>query len=77
MSIIAELEAAHLKEKKQELDKKKAETVDTQSRISENELKVVELTKDLKPVSEKLAAVETLQKNLLQWEAKRDKIKNK
>ncbi|XP_026327377.1 DNA repair protein RAD50 isoform X2 [Hyposmocoma kahamanoa] len=52
-------------------------TKDISSRISENELKVAELTKELKPVTEKIAAVETLQRNLVQWETKRDKIKTK
>lgn len=75
--ISTELESAHLREKKQDLDKKKAETVDTESRMSENELRVAELTQQLKPVTEKLAAIETLQRNLLQWESKRDKIKIK
>ncbi|XP_049873545.1 DNA repair protein RAD50 [Pectinophora gossypiella] len=74
---LLELEVTHLTEKKQELDKRKLEVVNTETSISETELKISELNQELKPISEKLTAIETLQKNLVQWESKKDKIKNK
>ncbi|CAH2096290.1 unnamed protein product [Euphydryas editha] len=68
---------AHLTEKKEELDKKKLDLVNTETRISEAELKISELSHELKPLTEKINAIETLQKNLLAFESKRDKIKTR
>ncbi|KAI5644326.1 AAA domain-containing protein [Phthorimaea operculella] len=74
---LLELEVTHLTERKQDVDKKKLEAVNTETKISESELKVAELSTELKPITEKLTAIETLQKNLVQWETKREKIKAK
>ncbi|KOB70029.1 putative RAD50-like protein [Operophtera brumata] len=68
-------EVSFLTEKKQDLDKKKLDVVNTETRISEAELKVVELTQELKPVSEKLSAIKVLENDLLSFETKREKIK--
>lgn len=45
--------------------------------MSEAELKISELSQELKPLTEKINAIETLQKNLLAFESKRDKIKTR
>lgn len=72
---ISEQEVAHLTDKKQELDKKKLDVVNTESRISESELKLGELTQELNPISEKLNAIVALQKNLVMFQTKKEKIK--
>ncbi|XP_046965547.1 DNA repair protein RAD50 [Vanessa cardui] len=68
---------AHLTEKKQDLDMKKLDLVNTETRISEAELRIAEYSQELKPLTEKINAIETLQKNLLAFESKRDKIKTR
>lgn len=70
-------EVEHLTEKKEELDKKKLDMVNTETRISEEELKMAELTSELTPISEKIRAIVTLQKNLVAYESKKEKMKNK
>ncbi|XP_047503353.1 DNA repair protein RAD50 [Pieris napi] len=74
---LLEQEVAHLTDKKQELDKKKLDLVNTESRISESELKLLELTHELKPISEKINAIVALQKNLVLFETKKEKIKTR
>lgn len=49
--------------------------VNTETRMSEAELKVAELTQELKPISEKLSAIKVLENDLLAFESKREKIK--
>lgn len=49
--------------------------VNTETRMSETELKIAELTKELKPINEKITAIETLQKNLVALESKKEKMK--
>lgn len=66
-----------MKEKKQDLDKKKLDLVNTESQISEAEIKIAKLSHELKPITEKLNAIETLQKNLVDFETKREKIKTR
>ncbi|XP_045773017.1 DNA repair protein RAD50 [Maniola jurtina] len=72
-----EQEVAHLTEKKQDLDKKKLDLVNTESRISEAEIKISELKAELEPITEKIKAIETLQKNLISYETTREKIKSR
>ncbi|CAG9786668.1 unnamed protein product [Diatraea saccharalis] len=74
---ILEIEVASLKDKKNYLDKKKLEVVNTESRISENEIKINELTEELKPVSEKLNAIVSLEKNILAFETNKERIKTR
>ncbi|XP_061383704.1 DNA repair protein RAD50 [Danaus plexippus] len=64
-------------EKKEDLDKKKLDLVNTKTRMSEAEEKILELSTELRPISEKLNAIETLQKNLVSFESAREKIKNR
>lgn len=64
-------------EKKEDLDKKKLEVVNTETRISEAELKVAGLSEELKPITEKLSAISTLESNIVAFEAKKEKLKNK
>lgn len=73
--IISAQEVSFLTEKKQDLDKKKLEVVNTETRISEAELKVAELSQELKPITEKLSAIKVLEYDLLSFESKREKIK--
>lgn len=72
---LIEQEVGFLTDKKKDLDKKKLEVVDTESKISEFELKVSELVQEIKPLTEKLQAIRTLEHNLLSYESKREKIK--
>ncbi|KAJ0176692.1 hypothetical protein K1T71_007871 [Dendrolimus kikuchii] len=72
---LLEQEVGFLTDKKKDLDKKKLEVVDTESKISEFELKVAELVQEVKPITEKLQAIRTLEHNLLSYETKREKIK--
>ncbi|XP_038209625.1 DNA repair protein RAD50 [Zerene cesonia] len=74
---LLEQEVAHLTDKKQELDKKKLDVVNTESRISEAELKLSELTHELNPITEKINAIVVLQKNLVSFESKKEKIKTR
>lgn len=70
-----EQEVSFLKEKKQDLDKKKLDVVNTETTISEVELKEAELSQEIKPITEKLVAIKTLENNLVSFESKREKIK--
>ncbi|XP_063536306.1 DNA repair protein RAD50-like isoform X2 [Cydia strobilella] len=72
---LLEQSVAHLTEQKEELDKKKLNVVNDESRISDAELKVSKITQELNPITEKLKAIETIQKNLVAFESKREKIK--
>ncbi|XP_050682085.1 DNA repair protein RAD50 [Leptidea sinapis] len=74
---LLEQEVAHLTEKKEDLDKKKLDVINTESRISEAEIKLAELTQEIKPITEKLNAIVELQKNLVAFESKKEKIKTR
>ncbi|XP_072949132.1 DNA repair protein RAD50-like [Epargyreus clarus] len=74
---LLEQEVGHLTDEKQELDKRKLDVVNTETRISEAEIRVSELTKELTPITEKINSIETLQKNLVEFESEREKAKNK
>lgn len=67
----------YLTEQKAELDKKKLNVINDETRISEAELKISEITQQLNPITEKLKAIEMLQKNLVAFESKREKIKTR
>lgn len=74
---ITEKDVSYLSEQKKELDKKKLDMVNTETKISETELKIAELTNELDPITEKIKAIEKLQKNLIEFETKKDKFKNR
>lgn len=51
--------------------------MNTETRISEAELTVAKVAQDLKPISEKITAIEKLQKNLVTYESNREKVKTR
>ncbi|KAM3965158.1 DNA repair protein rad50 [Aphomia sociella] len=74
---LLEQEVLSLTDKKEDLDKKKLEMVNTETNISENELKIAEMAQELKPITEKIKSIQNLEKELAMFEANKEKIKSR
>ena len=66
-----------MEEQKKDLDKKKLDVVNTETRISETELKLCEMKKDMKPIEEKLSTIKSLETQLTTYDNKLGKLKVK